>query len=680
MRALILCISIVASANTSAQNVSVVEYYSRSLDAFFITGRANEQASLDAVADFQRTGMSFSAQSARGSGPSLVRICRFYISTAQPFANSHFYGREGIDCEEIRQQNLTGFTWEDYDFAAKQPVGGVCPNDTVTIRRSFRLGSVGKTPNHRYTAGTGTYESSASAGYVGEGAAFCVLSAAEASSPKATVTIRSDAATILRDGRVTLTWSSTNAVSCVASGSWGGHIAAQGSQRVVVTAAGSNVFEIACTSAGGLAKANVFVATTNDPSKQVMIPSAVTFQPSGFPANYPSAFRAAPSAISANDPYCAINADSITIPSSYLGSFPLPVAKGTLPKAWFRSVGLKDYYPMNPSSNNDCAGGVEYARAAYLTTLDRVARVGADAIWVYNYARWKDLSLPVWDIELSDLQIKDDEMTWLVVEAAKRGLRVFLDWQLDPRDMKGNAISSTLSAAQLTTLLNSYKNVIVARAQAAQLQGIAGMHADWSAFWLFNANDNRAIYSAGMLSVVKSVRAVFSGKIGFGWQGIVDQEHLPYIDFMRIEVYPRVSDATNQNLSVDSLRAAYLADIRGRPLPKNVPVLWSPLIQSSRNFYRDGWVEDGFCVTGCPQYDVQTDYSVQALGMEAMFQAISEQTTYSSAGFQYSSGYWLSDATLPSPASAPRAAFPNFSQSIRNKPAEAIMQAWFRRN
>lgn len=28
-----------------------------------------------------------------------VRICRFYVSVATPFANSHFYGREDTDCE-----------------------------------------------------------------------------------------------------------------------------------------------------------------------------------------------------------------------------------------------------------------------------------------------------------------------------------------------------------------------------------------------------------------------------------------------------------------------------------------------------------------------------------------------------------------------------------------------------
>ena len=40
-----------------AQPVTVVEYYNKPLDAYFITGRAAEQQQLDALGDFQRTGM-----------------------------------------------------------------------------------------------------------------------------------------------------------------------------------------------------------------------------------------------------------------------------------------------------------------------------------------------------------------------------------------------------------------------------------------------------------------------------------------------------------------------------------------------------------------------------------------------------------------------------------------------
>lgn len=46
------------------QTVTVVEYYNKSVDAYFISGKVAEQTALDGVADFQRTGMTFQAVAA----------------------------------------------------------------------------------------------------------------------------------------------------------------------------------------------------------------------------------------------------------------------------------------------------------------------------------------------------------------------------------------------------------------------------------------------------------------------------------------------------------------------------------------------------------------------------------------------------------------------------------------
>ena len=160
------------AVNAWGQAVTVVEYYSKTLDAYFITGRASEQATLDTVAAFQRTGMTFTAVSAGSAPASLTKICRFYISTATPYTSSHFYGRQSIDCEPLRTQNLPGFTYEDYDFAVPAPVAS-CASP---IYRGFRVGANGKTSNHRYSAGAADYASAVAAGYVGEAAVFCATS------------------------------------------------------------------------------------------------------------------------------------------------------------------------------------------------------------------------------------------------------------------------------------------------------------------------------------------------------------------------------------------------------------------------------------------------------------------------------------------------------------------------
>ena len=176
----------IAMTQVQAQPVTVIEYYNKALDAYFISGRANEQQQLDALADFQRTGMSFQAVSAGATATAgLTRVCRFYVNSAMPYANTHFYGREEIDCESIRAQNPSGFTWEGYDFALQSSGNGTCPTGTVAIYRSFRPAAAGKTANHRYSASLSSYDANPSAGYTPEQAAFCATAATDVTAPTA---------------------------------------------------------------------------------------------------------------------------------------------------------------------------------------------------------------------------------------------------------------------------------------------------------------------------------------------------------------------------------------------------------------------------------------------------------------------------------------------------------------
>jgi len=172
------------AARAQATSVQVLEYYNATLDSYFITGRANEQAALDALnTDFRRTGMSFAASTA-GSSDSLVRICRFYINlpaTPGPFASTHFYGRERIDCEAIQAQAPAGFSFEGYDFTVSSPVAGACPAAApVAVYRSFRAVAGGRTSNHRYSTSNASYQAMLAAGWTGEGIAFCATAGSDA--------------------------------------------------------------------------------------------------------------------------------------------------------------------------------------------------------------------------------------------------------------------------------------------------------------------------------------------------------------------------------------------------------------------------------------------------------------------------------------------------------------------
>ena len=71
--------------------------------------------------------------------------------------------------------------------------------------------------------------------------------------PFPTVSISSDVEEAEVNTQVTLTWSSTNANSCTASGAWSGAKGTNGSQSVSVPQAGTNTYSLSCSNATGSA-------------------------------------------------------------------------------------------------------------------------------------------------------------------------------------------------------------------------------------------------------------------------------------------------------------------------------------------------------------------------------------------------------------------------------------------
>jgi hypothetical protein len=99
--------------------VTVVEYYNRTLNTYFITGRTAEQQMLDQVADFRAHRHVIPGAQHRRRATRVSGICRFYVSIASPFTNSHFYGRQQVDCEPMAEAAYAGFSWEDMTSACQ---------------------------------------------------------------------------------------------------------------------------------------------------------------------------------------------------------------------------------------------------------------------------------------------------------------------------------------------------------------------------------------------------------------------------------------------------------------------------------------------------------------------------------------------------------------------------------
>ena len=69
--------------------------------------------------------------------------------------------------------------------------------------------------------------------------------------PTSTASLSSSSSSVLLDSIVTLTWSSTNATSCSASGAWTGSKGTRGSEDVTIATPGNNQFSISCSGSGG---------------------------------------------------------------------------------------------------------------------------------------------------------------------------------------------------------------------------------------------------------------------------------------------------------------------------------------------------------------------------------------------------------------------------------------------
>jgi hypothetical protein len=169
--------------------VVVVEYYNEGLNHYFISADPAEMAVLDGGAfggAWKRTGESFPAWDIVGSPPGTVPVCRFFgtdkyrSNGTRIGANSHFYTADPAECEFVRTgwpsvasdgMSYPAWTFESYAFAVKLPVGGVCPDGTQPLYRTYNNGA-NNDPGHRYSMRASLLQGMA--GWAFEGLVMCL--------------------------------------------------------------------------------------------------------------------------------------------------------------------------------------------------------------------------------------------------------------------------------------------------------------------------------------------------------------------------------------------------------------------------------------------------------------------------------------------------------------------------
>jgi len=175
--------------------VTVVEYFARDAQRFFMTARGNEQAALDAMPGaFVRTGMQLQVFDGRivppapgvvesgqvsvtASAVGALPVCRYFAPRERGGSGTHFYG-QGAECALLN--TLPGFVHEGHDFSAHPRRSASCQSATpVPVYRLYNGRSAQNDGNHRYVVSQSRRIEMLGLGWVDEGVAFCVAAATD---------------------------------------------------------------------------------------------------------------------------------------------------------------------------------------------------------------------------------------------------------------------------------------------------------------------------------------------------------------------------------------------------------------------------------------------------------------------------------------------------------------------
>ena len=490
-----------------------------------------------------------------------------------------------------------------------------------------------------------------------------------------------------------VSWSSANASSCIASGNWSGDKSTSGSETVTVTYQGDHVFTITC----GDASSNVTVTVSSE-----------DFEGS------------------------CVNPHNADIPRSYIGEYELPIPQNSFGDNHLKVIGFKDYSVRQPYQAYKNAGAswvdgcteIEYKKLMYRMTLRRLKAHGVNTVSIYNYGYWNDDG-DVWEVEHSTKDLTDADIELITVTAHDFGMDVHYVWQFNMRIANTDRLlfpfdgSVRLEMPLLKSIMDAHERHILWEADRLESIGVGSMSADWNAMWMCfscgvddqgntqaETDTLKDYYMERMGIIIDKIKEKFSGKVYIG-EGVVwnDKRVFDKVDGVGFSPDMRLTTEEVATATVDLLQEKAATSIQRKyeewncldnqpcwhnsstTIPK---VLFNFFSQSNTRYLSKGWWEDGFCTEGtldgvyyeCTQYEIQTDFSAQAILTEAILRAIDNQVVFETLGTTTTTGYWLSDTLYAEPNQqpidgVPLEGFPNISQSIRGKPAEKIIKYWY---
>jgi len=420
-----------------------------------------------------------------------------------------------------------------------------------------------------------------------------------------------------------------------------------------------------------------------------------------YPESYTSNFNN--KLLTTADP-CNLNFSNVSVPKEWMGQFSFPTIKNApLKSNIVRAVQLTDVLLHdNPGFilNKGCKDDLQ---AELLKTVIRLKELGVEEILVTQW-HWIGKNLDgSWyftDPVNTFSSLSDLDLAALVRFAHSFGIKIMILNQIqamsdDPYSIHGpHPYIPEKTYDNKLKWFAAFRPFSVERAIFYQSIGVDAIEVGCSSCIFTSQPDDPeqsySLYYNQYVSIITDIRKVFNGKIMM-INPLLDQDFLNLLDIIGLYPVPtiKLTTAENKNLTVESYKVALSKDLQDKTIrwwiTNNKPLMIQFGIQSRANALIDAdWVEESSCnvssglfaayttSTNCIQDQLKPDFSLQAIVTEATLEWINE-LPLPPGSIVNSLNYWATDIITPA------SAYPNIGMSVRNKPAESILKAWYKK-
>ena len=407
-------------------------------------------------------------------------------------------------------------------------------------------------------------------------------------------------------------------------------------------------------------------------------------------AKYPDDFLKSKAIdVSIVNPYCDLDPLNISYPATFAGIFTLPVIKSENTVNNYRKfAALADHWTNgNPAYIPGC---VESSTRAIQITFNRLKKLNIDTVILTPWSVF-DATRDTWKImepDVTKTSISDSDLTWIVAAAKQAGLKVYWSNQIQIAQ-RGNIQLTEADANSANVLksfdaLDEYLQERGAFLQTLNIDGVVFQSNYWTSF---DRVLDSTTFTSRTAQNIKKLKLNFKGKILYDYSDSISKsaQLIDLIDEFHASVWG--SNLTKQeipNINVDILKQKYIVQLNSiKNAIGSKPIIWDISTPSWLDYYSSSTFLDlSFCMVAagqgprtdltkpCMQRDIPTDFSIQAISLEAAMEALSDIGALSNNGVSISR-YWMDSNIFPS------VTFPNLDSSIRGKPAEYIIYKWF---